>query len=1002
MIEVIGVMRSVLRCGSVASVLALFAAMLAASPAKAEVSEPAGVPAGVAGAQDDGVLQPVVETAGVVGSQADGVWQAVGETAGVVGLRAAGVLDAVGELAGIAAARASAAAGVAAAAGPAEVGDPVAAGAVVQASSGLCDVSGVSQFGDVAVDGYGAAHVLCARALGLTRGKADGSFGPDDDLTREQMAAFLVRLWRDVLDGDCPTGVSHGFEDVAGSFAEADIECLFGLGITKGTTASTFSPGATLSTAAVTLFVTRLLVRSGAATCDLSADEFRRAAACLTDLGVAASAEEALAPVAATRAMMAVYLVGAWHQASGRGQPPVSPTRPVVSAVVTNEVPLVVDHPAGLTVSVPVGALPDSARLVVTQVTAVPPASDGAAPAGPVLDVRVFGASGKEITELDAPAQLRLPVPPGGGDGVVIAYYHDALETWVPVATRVQGGDLVAELDHFTPVAAWDLWNEFKRVWGGVKDFWNSHVVATRIPRADWPTCTGSAPDWVVSADLDDHHKELLACVSSRGDVASLTLANNRGYPVVVRQGGTGAVAEPGGTRSVVTELYQWLYGLFYDAQSGDTVLRGLEEVSFGLTQPRTADGSQQTTTMHALSEDWGWVFSLITTAIDTAIPAEEVGDVLDVLLESVPKVQGAVCGTRKAEASVVQCAIDRLAQVTDIITVRLKHNRKLLAKITGLFGSILNSLNPVLGALSKGRDMLSGAAKAVDLFNSIDDNDPITITYQTRPQPATTPAPIAAGRDHTCALTTAGDIRCWGFHWSLYYHFDAYGYPYGPDHFNDWQIDAGDGTGFTAVTAGTEHTCAITTDGHAQCSRPSSEFYFYQDYVPDGTYTAIAAGGLHTCALTTAGRIRCWGYGYESDDVRVYVRDEVPAGTYTAVTAGVRHSCALTAAGRIRCWGGNASGQADPPAGTGFAAVAAGWGHSCALTAAGRIRCWGDNGSGQADPPAGTGFAAVAAGWGHSCALTADGRAECWGNNDYGRATPPAGATFAAPGGGS
>ena len=205
-------------------------------------------------------------------------------------------------------------------------------GVAVQASPGLCDASEGSQFGDVAADGYGAAHILCARALGLTKGKPDGGFGPDDDLTREQMAAFLVRLWRDVLNRDCPAEVSHGLVDIADSFAEADIECLYGLRITKGTTATTFSPVATLSTAAVTLFVARLLVRSGTVSCDLSDDELDAAAECLAALGVAASAEEAAASVDATRAMMAVYLVGAWHRASGRGKPAVSaPPRLVAS-----------------------------------------------------------------------------------------------------------------------------------------------------------------------------------------------------------------------------------------------------------------------------------------------------------------------------------------------------------------------------------------------------------------------------------------------------------------------------------------------------------------------------------------------------------------------------------------------------------------------------------------------------------------------------------------------
>ena len=288
----IGVTRLAARCGSALSVAAVLAAMLAVSPAAAEVPKTAAPPATVVSSEADEFLAGIVQSVSVSIPNVRDVSVHITEQ-----------IDGMED-----------------------------DGAVVQASPELCDASGVSQFGDVVADGYGAAHILCARVLGLTKGKPDGGFGPDDDLTREQMAAFLVRLWRDVLNRDCPAEVSHGLVDIADSFAEADIECLYGLRITKGTTATTFSPVATLSTAAVTLFVARLLVRSGTVSCDLSEDELNAAAECLADLGVAASAEEAAASVDATRAMMAVYLVGAWHRASGRGQPAVSaPPRLVAS-----------------------------------------------------------------------------------------------------------------------------------------------------------------------------------------------------------------------------------------------------------------------------------------------------------------------------------------------------------------------------------------------------------------------------------------------------------------------------------------------------------------------------------------------------------------------------------------------------------------------------------------------------------------------------------------------
>ena len=195
----------------------------------------------------------------------------------------------------------------------------------------LCDMEGetLGQFADIADSDYGADHILCARILGLSQGLGDGAFGPDQELDRGQMAAFLVRLWRDILGRACPAG-DDPFTDVDDThFAAADIACLYNLGITRGTSATTYGPAAGLEASQVTRFVTRLLNKITPGFCDTAAGELEASAGCLAAGGVVPSTSEAVSSRIASRAQMAVYLIGAWYTATNRGQPPTPPTRPL-------------------------------------------------------------------------------------------------------------------------------------------------------------------------------------------------------------------------------------------------------------------------------------------------------------------------------------------------------------------------------------------------------------------------------------------------------------------------------------------------------------------------------------------------------------------------------------------------------------------------------------------------------------------------------------------------
>jgi alpha-tubulin suppressor-like RCC1 family protein len=254
----------------------------------------------------------------------------------------------------------------------------------------------------------------------------------------------------------------------------------------------------------------------------------------------------------------------------------------------------------------------------------------------------------------------------------------------------------------------------------------------------------------------------------------------------------------------------------------------------------------------------------------------------------------------------------------------------------------------------------------------------------------------IAAGVRHSCALTTAGGVKCWG------YNRGALGD--GTADRRHTPVDVvGLTSGVSAVAAGNDSSCALTSSGGVKCWGLND-----RGELGDGTTTsrltpvdvvglqsgvkAVASGtGLgRACALTTAGGVRCWGRGNPTPV-------QVP-GLGSGVTA-VTSSCALTSVGAVKCWGRDDLTPVDVPGlGSGVAAITSSF-HSCALLSSGAVKCWGPNDHGQlgdgttTDRPTPVDVGglharatAIAAGSFHTCALMSGGSVECWGANDVGQ----------------
>jgi alpha-tubulin suppressor-like RCC1 family protein len=278
-----------------------------------------------------------------------------------------------------------------------------------------------------------------------------------------------------------------------------------------------------------------------------------------------------------------------------------------------------------------------------------------------------------------------------------------------------------------------------------------------------------------------------------------------------------------------------------------------------------------------------------------------------------------------------------------------------------------------------------------------------------------------------TCALTSVGGVMCWGHN-----EFGAVGDGTTTDRPSPVAVSGLSG-GVVAITTGAWHSCALTVAGAVLCWG-----WNYYGQIGDGTMAdrptpvavsglssgvvAIAAGKFHTCALTSAGAVLCWGYdahGQLGDGAKYYiVRRLTPVGArglssgVVSIAAGGNHSCAVMRNGAARCWGqndrgqlgdGTRTGRRTPVAVTGLAggvaAIVAGTLHTCAVTSSHAVKCWGYNHYGQIGDGTTTtritpvavsglssGVVALAAGSYHNCALKGGGGLWCWGRNYFGQ----------------
>lgn len=113
------------------------------------------------------------------------------------------------------------------------------------------------------------AHAIDAlAAAGVVRGVGDGRYEPAAPVTRAQMATFLDRLWPQVAGEPLPDG-KDAFADDAGNPHESAINRMSAAGIAAGVRAQRFDPAGTVTRGQMATFLARSLERladSGIAT----------------------------------------------------------------------------------------------------------------------------------------------------------------------------------------------------------------------------------------------------------------------------------------------------------------------------------------------------------------------------------------------------------------------------------------------------------------------------------------------------------------------------------------------------------------------------------------------------------------------------------------------------------------------------------------------------------------------------------------------------------------
>uniref|UniRef100_A0A0D9VH12 RCC1-like domain-containing protein n=1 Tax=Leersia perrieri TaxID=77586 RepID=A0A0D9VH12_9ORYZ len=237
--------------------------------------------------------------------------------------------------------------------------------------------------------------------------------------------------------------------------------------------------------------------------------------------------------------------------------------------------------------------------------------------------------------------------------------------------------------------------------------------------------------------------------------------------------------------------------------------------------------------------------------------------------------------------------------------------------------------------------------------------------------------AQIACGDSHCLAVTNAGHVHSWGRNQN-----GQLGLGNTEDSLLPQKIQAFEGVRVKMIAAGAEHTAAVTEDGdlygwgwgrYGNLGLGDRNDRLIPEKVSSlkgEKMVLVACGWRHTITVCSSGSIYTYGWskygqlghGDFEDHLVPHKLEALKDITISQISGGWRHTMALAADGKLYGWGWNKFGQVGVgdnedhcfPVQVNFpneqkiVQVACGWRHTLALTETKNVFSWGRGTSGQ------------------------------------------------------